>query len=75
MASSLARMLGPVRDALFPRRMCAKKTRYATEGEARCILRRRQPLEQAQLWTYQCPECSGWHLTKMAQLEATDLAV
>lgn len=59
--------LAAVRDTLFPRRMCAKKRRYATRMLATFVLRDRQPKEQAKLQVYECPECHGWHLTRLEQ--------
>ena len=65
MRASLRAQLSHARDALFPRHMCGKKKRYATRDFAMVRLRVRQPDEPAKLYVYQCPECAGWHLTKM----------
>lgn len=67
MMVSLRAQLARVRDCLFPRRMCAKKKRYATAGYARSVLNYRQPHEAQRLFLYECPECRGWHITKMEQ--------
>lgn len=69
MMVSLRAQLSVIRDQLFPRRMCAKKKRYATERFALDIMRIRQPLEPVPLHVYRCPECGGFHLTKMEQPE------
>ena len=63
--NEFARQLSIVRDRLFPRRMCAKKVRYLSAGAAHLIRKRRQPKEKATLFVYRCPECDGYHLTKM----------
>lgn len=62
--------LADIRDRLFPRRMCVKKVRYSEPGYARGVLNRRQKEEVVELHLYQCPDCSGWHITKMAQPES-----
>lgn len=67
MMVSLRAQLARARDVLFPRRMCAKKKRYATIGYAEHILQLRQPREDAALHVYRCPECCGYHLTKLEQ--------
>lgn len=59
--------LAEIRDRLFPRRMCAKKNRYLSEEYARRVLHRRQALSDEALYLYECPECGGWHLTRMEQ--------
>lgn len=65
MMASLRSQLATIRDELFPRRMCAKKKRYATVGYAYLILKRREHLADSPLYVYRCPECGGFHLTKM----------
>jgi predicted RNA-binding Zn-ribbon protein involved in translation (DUF1610 family) len=47
--------------------MCAKKKRYVLRSYAIRVIATRQPLEPAHLSTYKCPECGGWHITKMEQ--------
>jgi hypothetical protein len=64
--NNLRSQLSAIRDALFPRRMCAKKKRYVTASFAVSALNRRIQYEQG-LQIYKCPECHGWHLTKMEQ--------
>ena len=66
-SASLRAQLASWRDVLFPRRMCAGKKRYATRLFAMRILRVRQPMQAERLYVYQCPECRGWHLTRMEQ--------
>ena len=69
MRSALRMQLEAVREELFPRAHnalgCGKKKRYLDEGEAEAVRRLRQRDEPARLYTYQCQECHGWHLTKL----------
>lgn len=67
MMVSLRAQLSRARDVLFPRRMCAKKKRYATRGYAEHVHNIRQPKEDATLHVYECQECRGYHLTKLEQ--------
>ena len=67
MAGNLRQQLAQLRDEIFPRRMCAKKKRYVSEKYALSVLRFRQPKEPEKLFQYHCPECKGWHITKMIQ--------
>ena len=51
-------------------RMCQGKWRYRDEGHARemmASIRRRRG--QAGLRPYECPLCSGWHLTHRREKE------
>ena len=67
MNGSLRAQLVRVRDVVAPRRMCVKKARYAEQWRAERVRRDRQPREKETLYVYRCPDCRGWHLTKMAQ--------
>lgn len=68
MADSFRFKLAKVRDQLFPRpKLCSKKARYATRGEANGMRNHRQKVSGETLYVYQCqvPECHGFHLTRM----------
>lgn len=68
MADSLRWQLARIRDQLFPRpKLCAKKARYATRGEADTIRKHRQKHSSEPLFVYHCPatECDGYHITRM----------
>ena len=69
MTGDLRSQLARIRDKMFPRRMCAKKKRYVSKEYADSVIRFRQPNEPEQLYCYQCPDCNGWHLTKLSQPE------
>lgn len=73
MSRALRAQLGPLRDVLFPR-PCKRKQRYSEFG-ARHVLKKRQPLEAAELHVYRCPYCDGWHLTKLAQPSDSDFEI
>ena len=42
---------------------CGKKTRYASEGEARATADHQARTTGKELNVYQCPWCRGWHLS------------
>ena len=68
MPRSLREQLCIARDDLWPRKMCAKKKRYFAQWYAKRVMREcmvKRPDEQ--LYVYHCPECSGWHITRMQQ--------
>lgn len=71
MTRPLRSQLEEIRDLLFPRTDnalgCGKKKRYVTEELAVRALHGRQKFVPETLFHYHCPECGGWHLTKMAQ--------
>lgn len=64
---SMRAQLSRIRDLLIPRRICAKKKRYLSEHYAMRVMRVRQPYESVELHVYRCPECNGWHLTRLVQ--------
>lgn len=67
MMASLRAQLSGIRDRILPRHMCAKKKRYLTLHYAERIRKLRQPLSEETLHIYRCPECRGYHLTKLEQ--------
>ena len=69
---SLREQLVKARDQLFPRKVCAKKKRYATEQHAKSVIKARLASGRdlpEHLTCYRCPDpvCGGWHLTKKEQ--------
>lgn len=51
-------------------KMCRRKIRWANEFTAVAFALgwlERQPEKIKYVWTYRCPHCKGWHLTKSRQ--------
>ena len=68
MSASWRAQLVAVRDVVAPRRMCRKKNRYETQRLAKkVIVERRASGWPTELYAYRCPECRGWHITRMEQ--------
>lgn len=44
---------------------CERKVRYLTKGRARDSAKRQSGASGLKLYTYECPNCGGWHITKM----------
>ena len=65
---SLRSQLSDARDWLFPRK-CLRKQRWMTERIAKSVIRTRLAAKNAPpaLYCYTCPECGGWHITRMKQ--------
>ena len=42
---------------------CGKKTRYASEAEARATADHQARATAKELNVYECPWCRGWHLS------------
>ena len=51
-------------DKAMAVRACVKKTRWSTQRDA---ARHNIGADGFRLFTYQCPFCNGWHLTKRLQ--------
>ena len=66
MSASLREQLLPLMSG--PMKGCVKKTRYRFQSEAQDVMRkRRESGEVGPLFSYQCPHCAGWHLTRLEQ--------
>lgn len=49
---------------------CGKKVRYLTQQHAASVARLRQEDEGVPLYSYRCPVCDGFHVTKLKPPEA-----
>lgn len=47
---------------------CVAKTRYVSERIAEIRAQQVGKRRGIRLWSYKCPECKGWHLTKRQQV-------
>ncbi len=67
MSASLREQLLPIVHGM--RRACGKKASYQTERHAEAVRRKRLNGSDApaDLFTYRCPICRQWHLTKLRQ--------
>lgn len=46
---------------------CVAKTRYVSERIANIRAQQVGKARGVKLWSYKCPECKGWHLTKQSR--------
>lgn len=57
---------------------CGKKTRYGSKSHADSVIRLRNadPVNPptTPLWSYECPVCGGWHLSKLKPPDAQEAA-